>query len=106
MKFSDILSSLPSIDHLTSIELFDGKTHHAQIENKPGSAGSARVYYALQQEFGEIDRIAASKGLQMFAEHTIDAKNLPGKHPNIDRLFKVCDGDIGALTILLHTSQR
>jgi hypothetical protein len=97
MSFSEILASLPTIDHLAAIELFSAEatggelmTHSvARIENKPGSAGSVRVYHALFQEFGEINLAAAEKGLAIYAEHTADAINFPGKHPNIDRLLNI-----------------
>jgi len=87
MQFSEILSTLPTIDHLAAIELFTADEMTARIENKPGSAGSVRVYHALFQEFGEISRAAAEKGLRIYAEHTTDAIAFPGKHPNIDRLL-------------------
>ena len=97
MSFSEILATLPNIDHLAAIELFstealnEGSTANAiaRIENKPGSAGSVRVYHALFQEFGEINHAAAEKGLAIYAEHTADAINFPGKHPNIDRLLDI-----------------
>jgi hypothetical protein len=87
MQFNEILATLPTIDHLTAIELFAADTQLARIENKPGSAGSVRVYHALFLEFGEINRAAAEKGLLIYAEHTADAVAFPGKHPNIDRLL-------------------
>jgi hypothetical protein len=87
MQFSEILSSLAKVDHLDAIELFDGEHLHARIENKPGSAGSVRVYHALFLEFGEINLAAAHKGIQIYAEHSADAIAFPGKHPNIDRLI-------------------
>jgi hypothetical protein len=86
MKFADQLAQLPSVDHLAAIELLDGENVVARIENKPGQAGSVRVYHALYQEFGAIDARAAEKGLRIYAEHTDDAMSNPGKHPNIDRL--------------------
>jgi hypothetical protein len=89
MLFSEILATLPTIDHLTAIELSSEIKLIARIENKPGSAGSVRVYHALFQEFGKINRAAAKKGLEMYAEHTEDALAFPGKHPNIDRLLKI-----------------
>lgn len=92
MQFSEVLASLPSIDHLAAIELFsaeDTNTPVARIENKPGSAGSVRVYHALIAEFGAINPAAAEKGLNLYAEHTADAVAFPGKHPNIDRLIQV-----------------
>ena len=92
MQFSEILASLPSIDHLAAIELYasnDQTNAIARIENKPGSAGSVRVYHALLQEFSAITIDAANKGLELYAEHTADALAFPGKHPNIDRLIQV-----------------
>jgi len=92
MQFSEILASLPSIDHLAAIELFaagEEQTPIASIENKPGSAGSVRLYHALLQEFSAITVDAANKGLELYAEHTADAVAFPGKHPNIDRLIQV-----------------
>jgi hypothetical protein len=87
MTFSENLATLPTIDHLAALEIMEGDTVIARIENKPGSAGSVRVYHALTQEFGELTVAAAQKGLQIYAEHTQDAQAFPGKHPNIDRLF-------------------
>ena len=87
MQFNEILTTLPNIDHLAAIELYDGNQLLTRIENKPGSAGSVRVYHDLFLEFGEINVRAAEKGLQMYAEHTVDAKAFPKKHPNIDRLL-------------------
>ena len=92
MQFSEVLASLPSIDHIAAIELFsseDQTTPVARIENKPGSAGSVRVYHALIAEFGAINVAAAEKGLALYAEHTADALAFPGKHPNIDRLLQI-----------------
>lgn len=87
MQFKEILEGLANIDHLDALELYAGDSLQARIDNKPGSAGSVRVYHALFQEFGEINAAAAAKGLQIYAEHTADALAFPGKHPNIDRLL-------------------
>lgn len=89
MNFAETLATLPAIDHLAAIELLDGETIVARIENKPGQAGSVRVYHALYQEFGAIDALAADKGLRLYCEHTADAETRPGKHPNIDRLLEL-----------------
>lgn len=90
MNFAEQLATLPTITHLSAIELLDGDNIVvATIENKPGQAGSVRVYHALFQEFGAIDAQAAQKGLRIYAEHTQDAEAFPGKHPNIDRLFEI-----------------
>lgn len=89
-KFSDQLAELPNSDHLQKIELYlpDGSLE-GSIENKPGSQGSVRVYQYLAQQFGSINPQAAKKGLEIYAEHTQDAEQNPGKHPNIDRLFEI-----------------
>ncbi|SFN71464.1 hypothetical protein SAMN05660284_02112 [Formivibrio citricus] len=89
MNFAETLAGLPAIDHLAAIELLDGETVVARIENKPGQAGSLRVYHALYQEFGALDALAADKGLRLYCEHTTDAEAHPGKHPNIDRLIEL-----------------
>jgi hypothetical protein len=87
--FADILKTLPAIEQLEKLELYDGDTLIDTIENKPGKAGSVSVYNALLQEFGAINKAAAVKGLVLYAEHTADAQANPGKHPNIDRFFSL-----------------
>ena len=69
----------------------DGKVV-AVIENKAGSQGSLAVYNHLAQTYGSINHEAARKGLEIFAEHTDDARSYPGKHPNIDRLIAIEQG--------------
>ena len=88
MGFAENLKHLPKISHLLAIELIDaeGKVA-ATIENKPGQAGSLSVYNHLGQIYGAITAEAAKKGLELYAEHTVDAQAHPGKHPNIDRLL-------------------
>jgi len=88
--FADNLRQLPSIAHLAELQLIDatGATV-ATIENKPGKAGSLAVYHALAAKHGSINTAAAQEGLQLFAEHTESARQHPGSHPNIDRLFEV-----------------
>lgn len=89
MAFSDNLQQLPAIDHLRGIELINQNGEVvATIENKPGQAGSVRVYAALAAKHGgSIDTAAAREGLEIYAEHTADSHANPGKHPNIDRLI-------------------
>ncbi|MTW13137.1 DUF2322 family protein [Pseudoduganella eburnea] len=89
-KFSDNLSRLPAVDTVAAIELKDKSGAQAgKLENKPGQAGSVRVYHWLAQTFGAITPEAAQLGLEIYAEHTQDAIANPGKHPNIDRLFAI-----------------
>jgi hypothetical protein len=91
--FKDNLAQLPAIDGIERIDLVDGKGEVvASIENKPGKQGSLAVYHYLQQAFGALDAKAAEHGLAVFAEHTADARNRPGAHPNVDRLLEIVDG--------------
>lgn len=91
-KFSDVLATLESSDHLQGIQLFDSKGELvATIENKPGSQGSVKVYHHLLKKYGSISVSAAKEGLEIYCEHTQDAEQNVGKHPNIDRLFAVIE---------------
>jgi hypothetical protein len=88
MAFAENLKALPRVSHLQAITLIDGEgAVVATIENKPGQTGSLAVYNHLGQLYGAITAEAAVKGLEIFAEHTEDARTHPGKHPNIDRLL-------------------
>ena len=90
MNFKDILETLPSIDHLTGLDVLNGETVIHHIPAALGKLGSLRLYNALAEKFnGKLDRISAQQGIEWFAEHVEDAKQNPGKHPNIDLLFKV-----------------
>ena len=87
MSFAQNLKQLPGVAHLASLDLLDAEgTVIASIENKPGQTGSLAVYNHLGQIYGAITVEAAKKGLELYGEHTDDAKQNPGKHPNIDRL--------------------
>lgn len=98
-SFKDNLSQLPPIDGVERIDLVDaGGTVVASIENQPGKQGSLAVYQYLKQVFGTLSAQAAEHGLLIFGEHTQDARNRPGAHPNIDRLLAIAAGGPG-LTI-------
>lgn len=93
MTFAENLKKLPGISHLAAVNLLDKQEIVvASIENKPGSQGSLAVYNHLAQTYGSINAEAARKGLEIFAEHTDDARTNPGKHPNIDRLLAIEQG--------------
>jgi len=86
--FNENLQRLPKVNDIERIELSDPKGLPAgTIENKPGQTGSLAVYYHLLQKYGDINAAAAGEGLALYAEHTEDARQNPGKHPNIDRLL-------------------
>jgi hypothetical protein len=91
--FKDNLAQLPGIDGIARIDLVDGQgAVVASIENMPGKQGSLAVYHYLRQVFGTLDAKAAEHGLAVFAEHTADARNRPGAHPNVDRLLAIAAG--------------
>ncbi|AYH45267.1 DUF2322 family protein [Azoarcus sp. DN11] len=96
MAFADTLKQLPKVSHLAALNLLDAQgAVVATIENKSGQAGSLAVYNHLAQLYGSINAEAARKGLELYAEHTGDARESPGKHPNIDRLIGVIErGDV------------
>ena len=90
MAFADNLKQLPSVAHLAELQLINAAGQVvATIENKPGKAGSLAVYAALAAKHGSINVAAAQEGLDIFAEHTADARAHPGNHPNIDRLLDI-----------------
>jgi len=89
VDFAARLAALPGVDHLARIELHGPRGRVEVIENRPGSAGSLRVYAYLASRHGDIDADAAAEGLELYAEHARDARRHPGKHPNVDRLLKL-----------------
>lgn len=93
-KFSDVLLTLDDASHVERIELYkkDGSPAGV-IENKPGSQGSVKVYNHLARMYGEISLDAAVEGLSLYCEHSEDAENCPGKHPNIDRLLNILEDE-------------
>jgi hypothetical protein len=92
-SFKENLQLIPSIEGLDGIELLDTSGRvTARIDNIPGKQGSLAVYQYLAQTFETLDAEAASHGLAVFAEHTEDARNRPGAHPNIDLLLEIIGG--------------
>jgi hypothetical protein len=90
MAFAENLKTLPGVAHLEAIRLLDGQGEVvATIENKPGQTASLAIYNHLGQIYGAITLDAAKKGLELYAEHAVDAQAHPGKHPNVDRLLKL-----------------
>lgn len=88
MAFAENLKQLPGVSHISQLNLLDiDGVLVGTLENKPGQAGSLAVYNHLAQLYGAITPEAAKKGLELYAEHSEDARLHPGKHPNIDRLY-------------------
>ena len=102
MSFKEILETLPTIDHLTGLNVMDGERIIHSIPAIPGKLGSLRLYNALAEKFnGKLNRTSAQQGVEWFAEHVEDAKANPGKHPNIDLLFKVINENLNLTLIPL-----
>ena len=102
MSFKEILETLPTIDHLTGLNVMDDETIIHNIPAIPGKLGSLRLYNALAEKFnGKLNRTSAQQGVEWFAEHVEDAKVNPGKHPNIDLLFKVINKNLNLTLIPL-----
>ena len=91
-NFNTTLSTFKNIDHIKEIKLFNSCGHESGcILNKPGAQGSIKLYNHLFLIFGELSTNAAIEGLNLYCEHVEDAKNNPGKHPNIDRLLNLIE---------------
>ena len=89
-NFNDILATFANINNIKEIKLFDADGYETgNILNIPGSQGSIKLYNHLFLIFGELNTNAAIEGLGLYCEHVEDAKNNPGKHPNIDRLLNI-----------------
>lgn len=93
VTFKDNLQQLPPVDGVQRIDLVESNgVVVAAIENQPGKQGSLAVYQYLKRSFDTLDANAAEHGLAVFAEHTADARNRPGAHPNVDRLLAIAAG--------------
>jgi len=89
-SFKQVLNALPNIEHIKKINLYDQNDNLVDaIENLQGTQGSLKIYFYLYKNFEEINFAAAQKGLDLFSEHTAEAKKNPGSHPNIDRLINI-----------------
>ena len=89
-SFKQVLKVLPDIEHIDRINLYDQNDNLVLvIENMQGTQGSMKVYFYLYKNFKKINSAAAQKGLELFSEHTAEAKKNPGSHPNIDRLNNI-----------------
>ena len=87
--FKENLEQFPPVDLIERIEISQGDKAQGHIENADGQRGSLALYHYLYKTMGELDVYAARRGLELYAEHTADARANPGKHPNIDRLILI-----------------
>lgn len=91
-SFAEYLAELPTVDHIKQLDIIDADDKLiASIPNQDGKRGSLMLYNGLLAQYGALTPEAAETGLIWFAEHVNDAKENPGKHPNIDRLFEVIE---------------
>ena len=89
-NFNAKLAILSNVNHIKEIKFFNVHgVDSGHILNKPGAQGSIKLYNHLFHVFGELNTNAAIEGLDLYCEHVEDAKNNPGKHPNIDRLLDI-----------------
>ena len=94
LLFKDILPTLKDTSQIRQLELINEQGMFIDsIENVPGKSASVSIYYHVSSN-GQINRAAAKQALQLYAEHTDDARQHPGKHPNIDRLFDLIDNNL------------
>lgn len=87
--FSENLEQFPSIENIERIEFYQNGHLLSDVKNIDGQKGSLSLYFYLFRTMGILDTASAKRGLELYAEHTQDAKNHPGKHPNIDRLLLI-----------------
>ncbi|HLW05206.1 MAG TPA: DUF2322 family protein [Azoarcus sp.] len=93
-RFAVVLKQLPGVSHIEALELINASEEVVdRIENRPGKMGSLAIYNHLGLLYGAITPEAARKGLELFSEHVADARENPGKHPNIDRLMGLVERD-------------
>lgn len=89
MTFKENLQALPVTEGVQLVLLDGTGVGVAVVANGPGTAGSFQVYAYLAAKYGSLNTSAAQEGLEIYGEHTDDARLNPGKHPNIDRLLEV-----------------
>jgi hypothetical protein len=65
------------------------------VVNKEGRRASFAIVKAvLRARRGVLDAAGAADALALYAEAVDDAVEFPGKHPTIDLLFRVRDGEV------------
>lgn len=87
--FKENVEQFPSIETIERIEFYQNDKLLSSIENVDGQKGSLALYFYLFKTMGTLDLAAARRGLELYAEHSADARANVGKHPNVDRLILV-----------------
>ena len=87
--FQENLAGLKGVDDISRIVLYQNGQAISVIPNENGKKGSLKVFANLVGfENGTLTDADITSGLELFAEHTEDARLNPGKHPNIDILLR------------------
>lgn len=87
--FAENLEQFPEVGSIERIEISQDGALLSTIDNIDGQRGSLALYNYLLKTMGDLDIYAAKRGLELYAEHTADARANPGEHPNIDRLILI-----------------
>lgn len=94
------IGQLPSTEFVGLIKVYNSENLVNIIPNLPGKQSSLRVFYGLQRN-NELNRNAISEALDIFGDVLIaESKLNPGKHPNIDLLLNMKEGNNLRLDIL------
>ncbi|MBF0278988.1 MAG: DUF2322 family protein [SAR324 cluster bacterium] len=89
-EFQENLKNLDPVDKLVLARVYDEQGQLVSvIPNLPGKQGSLKVINHVVSENGEFSEEQARGAIQLFGEHVEDAKQNPGKHPNLDLIMSL-----------------
>ncbi|WP_230370441.1 DUF2322 family protein [Paludibacterium denitrificans] len=97
-SFQDNLNTLPTVDAIAAIELLDSNGQRVCLGwkiSRYGRFGAGLPCVAATSRRHQSGR--RPEGLALYAEHTADARQFPGKHPNIDRLLAIAEQQAATL---------
>ncbi|MDR0304794.1 MAG: DUF2322 family protein [Chitinispirillales bacterium] len=101
MSFEENVNSLKSAACLDKIDVIKNSKLIGEIKNDVSTKESLKIYaHLVDFDNGSIYYETAQKGLELYAETVKDAKQNPGKHPNIDRLLDLKENEF--LKIVVH----
>ncbi len=95
MSFKENLAKLQPIDAVKKICIYNSMGEVVDyIKNIDGERGSLQVYANLSNFNGsKITQEMAKYGIELFGEYTAEAKTNRSSHANIQRLFRVMNGE-------------
>lgn len=101
MLFEENVNSLKSAARLDKIDIIKNGMLAGEIRNDIQTKNSLKLYANLVDfDNGSIYFDAAQKGIELYAEMANDARQNPGKHPNIDHLLNLKEDEY--LKIVVH----